>query len=109
MPKPDLPSPPHMRALEARFDGPIPQHLLTEKTEAELMADHHRAMIRFHDVRHADFSDALARLEERPDSDPAKAPWIASTRATLRFHREQSARHEADLAELLQPRAHAAE
>ncbi len=105
---PDLRAP-DLRALEARFDGPIPEHLLSGKTEAQLMADHHRAMIRFHDVRLADFTDALAKLEARPESDPAKAPWIASTAATLRFHRDQRARHETDLANLLRPPARAAE
>lgn len=30
-----------LNALEQRFDGPIPAQLLSGKTEAEQMADHH--------------------------------------------------------------------
>lgn len=77
--------------LERRFDGPIPTHLLLGKTEAELMADHHKAMVRFHRVRVTDYAEALAKLDP---ADISFAIWDKSLRESLTFHREQMAVHE---------------
>ena len=86
--------------LERRFDGPIPPRLLSGKTERELMADHHRAMIRFSAVRIADFTASLARLKAGPQF-PGAAAWISRTEAIIRDHEAEQARHEEDLAALL--------
>ena len=87
-------------ALERRFDGPIPRPLLANGTERDLMIGHHRAMIRFSDVRIADFTDSLARLKRAPPS-PGLAAWIVRTEATIREHACEKCRHEKDLAALL--------
>lgn len=86
--------------LERRFDGPIPPRLLSNKTERELMMDHHRAMIRFSTVRIADFSASLARLTAQAPA-PGLEAWIARTAAIIRDHEAEKRRHEEDLAALL--------
>lgn len=87
-------------ALERRFDGPIPAHLLSPKSEREHMADHHRAMIRYSQVRIGDFEESLTKLRALPDSDETKAIWIARTLGNITDHRRELGRHEAELAAL---------
>ena len=91
-------------ALERRFDGPIPAHLLQPKTERELMIDHHRAMIRFSEVRLQDFAAALTKLKAGPQG-PATRVWIARTVAILADHQAEKERHERDLNALLRAQA----
>lgn len=90
-------------ALERRFDGPIPHHLLSHGTEREHMIDHHRAMIRFSEVRIQDFTASLARLRAAPQA-PGLEAWIARTVAIIREHVCEKRRHEEDLAALLAER-----
>ena len=90
--------------LERRFDGPIPRQLLANKTERDLMIDHHRAMIRFGGVRIADFTESLTRLK-RARPSPGLDAWIARTEAIIREHERDRHRHEMDLAALLTARA----
>ena len=82
--------------LERRFDGPIPAHVLQPKTERELMTDHHRAMIRFSEVRLRDFAESLAKLKAGPQG-PATGVWIARTVAILADHQAEKERHQRDL------------
>lgn len=96
MPAPQIP----YEDLERRFDGPIPPRLLSNKTERELMIDHHRAMIRFSSVRVADFTASLARLKAAPPA-PGRDAWIARTEGIIRDHSAEKRRHEEDLAALL--------
>lgn len=86
--------------LERRFDGPIPRQLLANKVERAHMIDHHRAMIRFSDVRIADFTASLARLKSAPPA-PGLAAWLSRTEAIIREHECEKRRHEEDLAALL--------
>lgn len=96
------PPPIDIEALERRFDGPIPRQLLANKTERDLMADHHRAMIRFSAVRIADFTGSLARLKNAAPA-PGIAAWISRTEAIIREHENEKHHHEEDLAALLAP------
>jgi hypothetical protein len=95
-------------ALELKYDGRIPAHLLNSKTAVELELGHHQAMIRFSETRIVDFTESLARLVAGPQG-PGIAAWIDRTRATIADHRADKARHEAAIAELVAPFAIAAE
>src|ERR1051326_3661432 len=84
-------------ALEQKYDGRIPAHLLNPMSDAEVAASHHRGMIRYSESRIRDFSEALAKL-------PAQAPsetrdlWISHTRKCIADHEAELARHRAALA-----------
>ena len=95
-------------ALEARFDQRIPAHLLETRTNPEMQADHHRAMIRFAEGRIADFSQSLEKLEAAVDF-PARAAWIDRTKATIADHQAELAHHEAALDALVSAAAVAEE
>jgi hypothetical protein len=83
-------------ALELRFDGAIPAHLLCTETQAELEAGHHVAMIRFYDVRIDDFTASLNRLLAGPQG-PGIQAWIDRTRGTINDHLMERAKHAAAL------------
>lgn len=83
-------------ALELKYDGAIPAHLMETRTQEELQAGHHRAMIRFSETRVRDFSESLARLVSGPDFN-GRAVWIERTRANIADHQADIARHQAAL------------
>lgn len=87
-------------ALERKYDGAIPPYLLTAQTEAQMMADHHKAMIRFHKGRQRDFEESHAKILSWPDTNVAKVPWAVSTEKCIRFHIDEIARHEREIAQL---------
>ncbi|MGZ6195472.1 MAG: hypothetical protein ACXWML_09600 [Candidatus Binataceae bacterium] len=91
-------------ALERRFDGPIPEYVSQPLTERAAMIGHHRAMIRFSEVRLGDFAEALAKLKAGPQG-PATAVWIARTVAILADHQGEKERHERALDALLREAA----
>lgn len=99
-------------ALELRFNGPIPAHLKSGKTEAQHMMDHHRCMIRFSQVRVSDFTESLERLLDRKEKFPDEIgldAWISRTRKTIQEHRNELERHQEDLAVLMGAEQMAAE
>lgn len=98
-------------ALEQRFDGAIPAHLLETRTAQELQAGHHRAMIRFSEVRVKDFTESLAKLEAMTDAQqPGRSAWIERTKQNIAYHAAEIEQHQAALAALMpEPLAVAAE
>lgn len=79
--------------LERRFDGPIPPYLLHPKTERELYIGHHRAVVRYCDMRIADFEASTAKLLQDPPSEHRdlwlrhNAKCVAETIAYAEPHR----------------------
>lgn len=99
-------------ALELKYDGAIPAHLLETRTSAELAAGHHRSMIRFSETRVRDFTESLAKLEaekaQRPH-DTGLDTWIERAKANIADHQGDIDRHQAALAALFPVPAIAAE
>ncbi|MHB1207307.1 MAG: hypothetical protein ACYCZX_17185 [Rhodospirillaceae bacterium] len=67
-------------ALELKYDGAIPAHLLETRAAVDLEIGHHRAIIRFSEARTKDFTESLGRLLARTPQDAVFRVSAANSR-----------------------------